>query len=320
MTERKTDGNTHWLVAAWPGMGNVAVLAAGYLVQKLGMKQVGEMPPAGRFDVESVQVSKGVVSPPRTPRSLIYQRDPESGPAGPKLTVFLGERQPGHDGYTFANELLARAKSMGVDRVVTFASMASQLHPSQEPRVVGAATSEEEADRLRMAEVQPLGEGQIGGLNGLLIGAAAQRGIPGACLMGEIPFYAAGVFNPKAARAVLDAFGVLAGLELDLSDLDPHIAAMEPVLLKMLENLQAQQGMGTEGMESPESPLLPESPSPEVPARSKLDLATRERIETMFSEARKDRSKAIALKKELDRLGVYPQYEDRFLDLFRRAE
>lgn len=40
----------------------------------------------------------------------------------------------------------------------------------------------------------------------------------------------------------------------------------------------------------------------------------------MFQEAREDRAKAVRLKEELDRLGVYPAYEDRFLDLFRRAE
>jgi uncharacterized protein len=44
------------------------------------------------------------------------------------------------------------------------------------------------------------------------------------------------------------------------------------------------------------------------------------RIEALFEEARRDRSKAFALKHELDRLGVFKQYEDRFLDLFRRPE
>jgi hypothetical protein len=37
----------------------------------------------------------------------------------------------------------------------------------------------------------------------------------------------------------------------------------------------------------------------------------------MFALAEKDRSKAFELKKELDRLGIFKKYEDRFLDLFR---
>lgn len=40
----------------------------------------------------------------------------------------------------------------------------------------------------------------------------------------------------------------------------------------------------------------------------------------MFESARRDQHKAFHLKEELDRLGVFRQYEDRFLDLFRRAE
>ncbi len=39
----------------------------------------------------------------------------------------------------------------------------------------------------------------------------------------------------------------------------------------------------------------------------------------LCDEAKKNTTKALALKKELDRLGVFKKYEDRFLDLFRRA-
>jgi hypothetical protein len=48
-----------------------------------------------------------------------------------------------------------------------------------------------------------------------------------------------------------------------------------------------------------------------------LAAGDRRRIETLFSEAERDRSRALALKAELDRLGVFERYEDRFLDLFR---
>jgi uncharacterized protein len=51
-----------------------------------------------------------------------------------------------------------------------------------------------------------------------------------------------------------------------------------------------------------------------------LDFSTKNRIEQMFTEARKDRGRAMRLKDELDRLGAFKQYEDRFLDLFKRAE
>jgi hypothetical protein len=45
-----------------------------------------------------------------------------------------------------------------------------------------------------------------------------------------------------------------------------------------------------------------------------------QRIEELFTRAAGDRSKAFELKGELDRLGLFKQYEDRFLDLFKLPE
>jgi hypothetical protein len=41
-------------------------------------------------------------------------------------------------------------------------------------------------------------------------------------------------------------------------------------------------------------------------------------INELFDAAGKDRSKAFELKRELDRLGLFKEYEDRFLDLFQK--
>jgi hypothetical protein len=51
--------------------------------------------------------------------------------------------------------------------------------------------------------------------------------------------------------------------------------------------------------------------------RGSLKPSDRQRIDLMFDNAAHDRSRAYELKQELDRLGVFPQYEDRFLDLFK---
>ncbi|HYE03422.1 MAG TPA: PAC2 family protein [Phycisphaerales bacterium] len=314
-----------WLIAAWPGMGNVAVLSAGYLVQKLGMKPVGELAPKQYFDIQAVEVHKGVVSTPRLPRSLLFGSPVEE--AKSKLLVFLGESQPAAAGYAYAHELLDRATQLGVSRVVTFASMASQLHPSQEPRVFGAATQPDLLEDLRSAGVALMPEGQIAGLNGVLLGAASQRGMAGLCLLGEIPFFAAAVANPKAAKAVLEAFGLMVGLELDLEELARHAKTIDQALIQMLERMEKAAGEGEDpesefasGMEEPEAIAPPREPGPEAPPETQIDYATRQRVEKLFESARRDRRQALKLKQELDRLGVFKQYEDRFLDLFRRAE
>jgi hypothetical protein len=49
-----------------------------------------------------------------------------------------------------------------------------------------------------------------------------------------------------------------------------------------------------------------------------LSDADRRRVEEMFKLAQKDRSKAYELKRELDRLDVFKEFEDQFLDLFKQ--
>ncbi len=49
-----------------------------------------------------------------------------------------------------------------------------------------------------------------------------------------------------------------------------------------------------------------------------LPISAREDIERMFSRVKKGDLDPNKLKKELDFWGVYSQYEDRFLELFRK--
>lgn len=311
-----------WLIAAWPGMGNVAAIAAGYLVEKLGIKPVAELSPRGHFDIQQVAVHKGVIKKPRLPRNVFYVwKNPDATKRD--LVVFLGEAQPSVGAYAFTHELLDRAAAFNVERVVTFASLASQLHPSAAPSVAAVATDKGTLQEVAKLEIGALKDGEIGGLNGVLLGAAAQRGLTGVCLLGEIPFFAAGVPNPKAAMAVLKVFASLAGIEVDTEDLAKHSEAVEEALVDLMERMkQEAQKEGGEVVFGEGSEDEDDDESEEEPPRSTkpgLDFATRQRIEQLFDEARKDRSRGVRLKEELDRLGVFKEYENRFLDLFRRA-
>jgi uncharacterized protein len=315
-----------WLIAAWPGMGNVAIIAAGYLIRELDMQEMDDLPSRDHFDISEVEVRGGVIVEPHLPRGVFFRRP--APVVGRDLIIFLGEAQPSSGAYAYAHELLQTAISMGVERVITFASMASALHPAENPRVFGVATNQEILTELRHAEVEPLGDGQIGGLNGVLLAAAAERDVAGMCLLAEIPFFAAAVPNPKAARAALSVFTVLTGIDVSLAELGKHAVAVDRALIEALEKLQteregqepAEEAAQAEPEEAPEGE--PAAPPPEAPREpdAKLDYPARRRIEELFEAARKDQRKAMSLKQELDRLGVFRQYEDRFLDLFRRAE
>ncbi len=70
----------------------------------------------------------------------------------------------------------------------------------------------------------------------------------------------------------------------------------------------------------PQVPVQEEGYNPETAEEERLGSAEKQRIEALFEQVKKDRSKAFELKRELDRLGIFKDYEDRFLDLFKKAE
>lgn len=295
-------------MAVWPGMGGVAQIAGTYLVRQLGAQPLVELDTHGFFELQSVSVKGGLVQPSEQPRSVFYVwRNPGEGR---DLIVLLGDRQPNVDSARYSQALLELVSKHGVERVYTFAAMATPIHPTAEPRVFAVATDAEQLPELVRDGVTLLEDGEITGLNGVFVAIAAARGLPGVCLLGEFPFFAAAVPNPKASAAVLRVFSELSGVELPLAELLADARKIERGLTQHLEGLQrAVQLAAPAERESEGYPASQEGPAPEV----------RERIEQLFAQARRDRAKALELKAELDRQGLFRDYEDRFLDLFKQA-
>lgn len=316
------DLRSPWLVAAWPGMGVVGFGAAAHLVNALQAQPVAEVQPRGFFDIERVEVARGVLQKVRLPRTVFHAwRDP----AGRRdLLVLLGEAQPQGRGYEYCEEVVRTARGLGVERVLTFAAMAAVIDPRAEPRVLAVTAPDDSLhDELRQANVEVLEEGEIGGLNGVLLAAAAAEGLPGIGLLGEFPYFATSLPNPKASRAVVGAFSRLAGIPVDLTALDQQAAEVEKGLIELLDRLEheAEEASEAEAAAAEEDEDETVELVDEVPgAPEGLSRDVRARIETLFERARHDRQAALELKAELDRQGVFKKYEDRFLDLFKRGE
>jgi len=306
-----------WLVAAWPGLGGVAVIAATHVIRTLNAEPVHTIAGERYFDLRQIDVRQGIASAPRLPSGYFYEwRNPADGR---DLLIFVAEGQPDTGSGAMCREIIEYARTRGVERMVTFASLGTQLHPTQDPRVHAVATDRDVLTEVGRAGAEPLAEGQIGGLNGVLLGVGKGENFPGACLMAEIPYFAGGVPNPKAAAAALEVFGAMADIHIERADLLEQAEEVDRQLTELFERLGGEEefpgaeGLGEAGEEGGE-------PAESKPEPEPIDFATRERLEQMFADARRDRAKAIELKRELDRLGVFKQYEDRFLDLFKRAE
>lgn len=303
-----------WMVAVWPGMGHVAISAGYYLMAKLGMHLFAEFSAQDLFDIEFVEVKDGLIRPGQLPRSRFFAwHDPEGRH---DLVVFIGEAQPPTGKFAFCRGLMDFAEQLGVKKVFTFAAMATPMHPARDSRVFAAAIDDDTLAQLKQLDLEVLEDGQISGQNGVMLGVAAERGLSGACLLGEMPQIFAQLPFPKASRAVLDTFAKIAGIQIDFTELNAQVQEVEEKLQELLQQVELSiQQQQRQGGDDDEGPAIPPPPVEE----ETVTPDDRRKIEDLFEKSGKDRSQAYELKRELDRLGVYKEYEDRFLDLFTRS-
>jgi proteasome assembly chaperone (PAC2) family protein len=304
--------NHPWLVAGWPGMGHVATSGCYYLLAKLGMHLIAELSPNGLFDLDHVSVADGLIKMGRLPRSRFFVWNDPRGKRD--VIVFIGEAQPPMGKRAYCQQLIAFAKSVGVERVFTFAAMVTAAHPRDESQVFSAATERGGVEELKRLGLTLLNQGHISGLNGVLLGVAAEAGLQGTCLLGEVPHILAQVPCPRAALAVLKIFATMAEVELDFSGLLEQAELMDRELSQLLTRGEGRAQQAEDGEQEEKEDEDTSTAMPEKGTRPEDE----QQIEELFRQAIEDRSKAYELKRELDRLNVFGEYENRFLDLFKK--
>jgi len=206
-----------YLLAAWPGIGNVATILANYLRAKLPFKDLGFLEASYFFDPIGVLVKDNVVEAPTFPQSQFYYWKNDMGDND--LILFIGDDQPASKGYDLANCVLDVGERFGVGRIYTCAAAITRIHHTEPPKVWGVATNHIVARDLEQYNLENASNLQIAGLNGLLLGVAKERSLDGICLLGEVPVYASRVPNPMAALAVLKVLMAILGVKIDLADL-----------------------------------------------------------------------------------------------------
>jgi proteasome assembly chaperone (PAC2) family protein len=209
------------MLASWPGIGDVSLTAAKYLVEKLNAAEIGEIEPVRFFEPVGVSVRDNLVESPRFPESKFYYW--QYPKAGKGLLIFIGEEQPSFKGYELVNCVLDVAQRFRVTRIYSCAAAVTRIHHSEEIKVWGAATTSNLVEELAKHNVILRGNLRIAGLNGLILGMAKERGMEGICLLGEVPSYATQMTNPKASLAVLRVLTGMFGITLDFAELG-HLA------------------------------------------------------------------------------------------------
>jgi proteasome assembly chaperone (PAC2) family protein len=206
------------MLAAWPGVGNVAIIIATYLSTKLNFKDLAEVQPESFFDPTGVLVEDSIIEAPQFPQSKFYYRKNDKK-GGSDLILFMGDDQPARKGYELAHCVLDVAERFHVKRVYTCAAALTRIHHTEQPKVWGVGTNHKLVQELKKLNLKQKGNLQIAGLNGLLLGVAKEREIDGVCLLGEVPMYASRMPNPMAALAVLRILSKMLEMEVDFVEL-----------------------------------------------------------------------------------------------------
>lgn len=236
------------LIAAWPGIGNIGLLAVDTLRRAVRAELFAEIEPWHFFFPRGIVVQKGELTDLQFPRCrFFFQRI-----GARDIIFFTGDEQPANErkSYEMASIILDLCTRMGCKRAYTAAAAVTGIHHTARPRVWAVPNAEDLLPEIRqypntvlLSNLEDKSDGgNITGLNGLLLGVAKSRGIRGICLLGEIPVYISGLMTPypKASRAILEVFEHILGFSPDLGHLDTLEQEVEQNIAQFYNLLPAE--------------------------------------------------------------------------------
>lgn len=233
------------LIAAWPGIGNIGLMAVDDLKGMVKAEQFAEIDPLDYFYPRAVSIRDSQLDDLEFPRSRFYYKRVDER----DLVFFIGDEQPQeeHKILQMANTVLDVAQYYGCRRVYTSGAAVALIHHTTNPRVWVVPNSRQlirefkwHDNAILMSEIEGKGgQGNITGLNGLLLGAARKRGMDGICLLGEVPIYISQfpVPYPKASKVILEVLTLNLGMEVDSSRLDEMARGMDDNIERFFERI-----------------------------------------------------------------------------------
>ncbi len=226
------------LICGLPGSGYVGKLAADHLVEVLKLEKVAEFA-SKDFPPQAIVNEDGLAE---TLKGELFFSQADKGRG---VFVFTADAQPStsEGEYQLSEAVVKFAAREGVKRVFTLAAYITGSF-ADSPKVYGSATSKEMLAALTAKGATLMKDGGISGMNGLLIGIAALRGLEGACLLGETSGY---VVDAGASKAVLEVLSKLVGVEIDTSKLQEKAIETQ----KVISQLQAISEQAREGTTQP---------------------------------------------------------------------
>ncbi len=233
------------LVAGWAGPGYSARIAADYLVEEFRGELLAEIY-SYHFPAHVAVSKEGFVEPVKC---SLFKCKVE----GDWLLVFSGDEEPltPEGQFELAKEALEIATKLGVREVYIFDAVPGTREDSGEIKV--ACSDGALLEQLKEMGFKPLKAHRVIGVLGMLAGLASERGLRTTCLVtGTYTYFTPSgrmVADSRAAKALLEAFCKLTGLQLDLSRIsrevkltDSFIAELEAEKRRLLKAALKREG------------------------------------------------------------------------------
>jgi proteasome assembly chaperone (PAC2) family protein len=240
------------MVACWPGIANIGLLAVEAIMEWLQVEEIGIIEPWDFFYPKKVTIRNGELISLDFPYSKFFYKKT----ASTDIVFFIGEEQPatanrpyaeGAKAYQMANLVVDVAERFGCQKIVTSGAAVTTIHHSMRSKVWAVPNNpslikeiKEYKNTILMSDVVSFqGQGSITGLNGLLLGVAKKRAIDAICIMGEIPVYLQGfpIIYPKASKSVVEVLTSILKIEIDMSRINTYAERVEQEIDELYEKL-----------------------------------------------------------------------------------
>ncbi|MFH1256075.1 MAG: PAC2 family protein [Candidatus Diapherotrites archaeon] len=226
------------LFTGLPGIGLVGKIAVDYLLKQLKAKKVAEIwsdsfPP-------SVHTQSGLLDLIKDEIYHVHHEGKDflflAGPVQPSLDVRMGSMS---EHYEFAEAIVNAIAEKGVSEIYTLAGInVGEKRMVLEPKVIVAASSDKNLKEWKaLGAVSDKPEGLISGAAGLILGVAKEKGLEGACLMGETN--ARLIYGDHgAAKKLIELLIQRYGFKVDMSKIKKESQAIEKAFTQLSKQFE----------------------------------------------------------------------------------
>lgn len=186
-----------------------------------------------------VQLNQSINGLP--PQSIESSKSTTNDPLSSKdLILLTGDSQPVVPGseYVLSEQILDLITKFKISNIYSLASYVTGTFVN-DPKIYGTATNPEMVKSFRSFNISTLDNGNITGMNGLILGLGKLRGIEGICLLGETSGY---VIDAKASKNLLEIVNNVLGIHINMDEMNKRSKDTEILIKNLEQQMMAKSG------------------------------------------------------------------------------